>query len=396
MARLPVPGADENAWGDILNDYLAQSHKSDGTLKNGVVSTAQLVAGAVGATELAANAVVTAKIQDQAVTAAKLADGTITSSKLAPGAATANTGLRSLLIYYAPPNIINGKFDDNYAAAVLSRYDDVVLGTGLEDPGSPYYASTSAIISKVTALSPGTVVWGYIDCGVSTGNFSLATLQTQIDQWVAIGARGIFCDVIGYAYLVPRSRQNSIISYIHSKGVGAILNVFDPAEVLASTVNSSFNPGGVATVANNTDVLLLESWVCNSDAYPNPHYPTFSDIKTRGDAARTYRDSLGIRLFAANILEHDGRTENQIKEYRDISEALARTFRLDGSGLAASNYSATGSDVGVVMPRFSSLKPTPFRPTAPYILNGPWTEVEAPDLGLLVHYETGTHTWSQL
>lgn len=437
MARLPIPGADDNTWGDILNDYLTQAHNTDGTIKSGAINTSQLQDGSITAAKLSvsgtpgagkvvghngtgmawatpdptlggdlsgpasnaqlvSNAVATANIQDQAVTAAKLADGTITAPKLAAGAAAANSGLRSLLIYYAPPNIINGKFDDSYAAGVLSRYDDVVLGTGLEDPGSPYYASTTAIISKIAALSPDTVIWGYIDCGVTTGNLSLATLQTQIDQWIAIGAKGIFCDVIGYAYQVPRSRQNSIISYIHSKNVGAILNVFNPDEVLSSAVEPTYNPSGTATVANNTDVLLLESWVCNSDAYPSPHFTTFSDVKTRGDAARAYRQSMGIRLFAINILEHDGRTENQIKDYRDISEALARVFRLDGSGLAVSAYAATGNDVGVAMPRFSSFKPLPFRPTAPYILNGPWTEIEAPDLGILVHYETGTHTWSQL
>ena len=405
MARLPVPGADENAWGDVLNEYLLQSHGTDGSIKpaavalsgdlSGTAGNAQIVAGAVGASELAANAVTTAKLQDNAVTAGKIADGVITAAKLAPGAATANTGLRSLQIFYAPPNIANGRFDDNYAAALLSRYDDVVFGTGLEDPGSPYYASTTAIIQKVAALSD-TVIWGYIDCGVTTGNLPLATLQTQIDQWIAIGVRGIFCDVIGYAYQVPRSRQNDIINYIHSKGVGAILNVFDPAEVLAPTVNPTYNPGGTPTAATSTDVLLLESWVCNSDAYVAPHYTTFSDIKTRGDAARTYRDSLGIRIFAINIIEHTSRTENQIKDYRDISEALARIWRLDASGLAASQYSATGTDAGLVAPRFTSLKPTPLRKTAPYSLNGPWTEVEAPDLGLLVHYETGTHTWTQL
>lgn len=42
MARLPTPGADTNTWGNILNDYLSQAHNSDGTLKNGIVSTAKL------------------------------------------------------------------------------------------------------------------------------------------------------------------------------------------------------------------------------------------------------------------------------------------------------------------------------------------------------------------
>lgn len=33
MARLPVPGSDDGTWGDILNDFLSQSHNPDGTLQ---------------------------------------------------------------------------------------------------------------------------------------------------------------------------------------------------------------------------------------------------------------------------------------------------------------------------------------------------------------------------
>src|SRR5690349_11162716 len=33
MARLPVPGSDNGAWGDILNEFLLVEHATDGTLK---------------------------------------------------------------------------------------------------------------------------------------------------------------------------------------------------------------------------------------------------------------------------------------------------------------------------------------------------------------------------
>jgi hypothetical protein len=33
MSRLPVPGSDDNTWGEILNDFLEVSHNSDGTVK---------------------------------------------------------------------------------------------------------------------------------------------------------------------------------------------------------------------------------------------------------------------------------------------------------------------------------------------------------------------------
>jgi hypothetical protein len=40
MSRLPVPGSDDNTWGDVLNDYLGVAHNADGTLKNSAVSGA--------------------------------------------------------------------------------------------------------------------------------------------------------------------------------------------------------------------------------------------------------------------------------------------------------------------------------------------------------------------
>jgi lysozyme family protein len=65
MARLPVPGSDKNTWGDILNEFLAQSHKSSGVLKDGIV----------GGATIAANAIATAHLQSSAVTTAKLSSG---------------------------------------------------------------------------------------------------------------------------------------------------------------------------------------------------------------------------------------------------------------------------------------------------------------------------------
>ena len=65
MGRLPQPGADNGNWGDILNDYLRQSHDEAGKLKTDSVGTEQIKA--------------------QSVTTNTLADGLITASKIATG-----------------------------------------------------------------------------------------------------------------------------------------------------------------------------------------------------------------------------------------------------------------------------------------------------------------------
>lgn len=393
MARLPSPGSDSGSWGDVLNDFLLQSHAADGSLQNNSVGTSQLQSNAVTSSKLAAGAVTSSALTSGSVTSSAIADGAVTQAKLAGGAGSAD-GLRSVLIYYATLNAINAKYDNDYAAGVLSRYDDVVLGAGLQDPGHSDYANTTAIMTKVAALNPDTVLWGYIDVGVSTNNYSLAQLQTFVDQWLAIGAGGIFCDDFGYDYGVSRDRQNSIIDYIHSKGVGAILNAWTSSDVFGSAVNATYNPSGTATHANSSDVYLLESWICNTEAYSSPYYATISDVKTRADAAKAYRDSIGIRIFAANMVGYSTRTGTEIDAFRGVAEAMARAFRLDGSSVNAASYSATGGDTAVIRPRFSLLRTNPFRKSAPYILNGPWTEVQAPDLGLIITFDPGGPTFS--
>lgn len=52
MARLPQPGSDTGTWGQILNDYLTQSHNPDGTIKPNAVDSQVLAPGAVHASNL--------------------------------------------------------------------------------------------------------------------------------------------------------------------------------------------------------------------------------------------------------------------------------------------------------------------------------------------------------
>ena len=88
MARLPQPGGDEGDWGDILNEYLSQSHKPDGTIKDNAVGAAQLQDDAVAATHLTDGSVVAAKLDDTVKASLDKAD----TALQATDATTAATG----------------------------------------------------------------------------------------------------------------------------------------------------------------------------------------------------------------------------------------------------------------------------------------------------------------
>lgn len=73
MPRLPVPGSDDNVWGDVLNTYLLQSLAADGTINSTVVGTTQLQDTAVTTAKLGLSAATTTAIADSNVTKTKLA-----------------------------------------------------------------------------------------------------------------------------------------------------------------------------------------------------------------------------------------------------------------------------------------------------------------------------------
>lgn len=130
-----------------------------------------------------------------------------------------------------------------------------------------------------------------------------------------------------------------MLDYIHGKGVRAMMNAWSMADALNPAVDASYNPSGVASHADSRDVYLLESWAFNSDALASPHYMTFSDVKTRGDAARTWRTSSGVRMYAANILRYTGAEAAIIRRISRHGGSLAHIWRLDGSGVAVSHTS---------------------------------------------------------
>lgn len=112
MARLPQVGGDVGNWGTVLNDYLSESHNTDGTLKNNIVGASQLQDGAVGTFAIADSAVVEAKLSsavqaklntagsggvgDDTITTAKLNDGAVTNAKISASAAIAQSKIANL------------------------------------------------------------------------------------------------------------------------------------------------------------------------------------------------------------------------------------------------------------------------------------------------------------
>jgi hypothetical protein len=82
---------------------------------------------------------------------------------------------------------------------------------------------------------PYTALYGYVDMGMTSQNFPLATAQDYVDEWQTIGVAGILGDHAGYEYGVDRVRQNSLIDYTHGQSLTVFINAWQASDLFSDT-----------------------------------------------------------------------------------------------------------------------------------------------------------------
>ena len=151
-------------------------------------------------------------------------------------AAPAVPARKHLLVYYGYPVAFKGIWDAAAVAAeIAANYDYWVVGDTYQDPAHEEYASTVSIVNAVRAA--GCKVYGYVPIGLSTSALTLAQMQARVDQWATIGVDGIFLDEFGFDYSNTRTRQKSIVDYVHGKGLPYCANAWTAEDFMCDDVN---------------------------------------------------------------------------------------------------------------------------------------------------------------
>lgn len=170
MARLPTPGQDTGTWGNILNDFLSQTHKSDGTLKDDVITAAAIADGTI--TEPLLASAVQTKLNDTQAAIANAQTVTATTqagASYALALADAGTVIEftsaSAVTVTVPPN-------SSVAFPVGTLVELLQYGTG---------AVSVAAGGGVTIRSTG----GLLSARTQYSTLSLRKRAT--DEWVLVG-----------------------------------------------------------------------------------------------------------------------------------------------------------------------------------------------------------------
>lgn len=141
------------------------------------------------------------------------------------------------------PLLFDYQWVTSQMAPSLAGYAEVVLSGGLQAPTS---GDAATIQSVIAADQASTAFYGYVPLNHG-GVVPLSTVETEIQQWKALGVHGIFVDTCGNSWGISPSERQQVVQFIHSTGLAVTLNTYNPE-----------NSVGVGLQLG--DAMLAENW----------------------------------------------------------------------------------------------------------------------------------------
>ena len=280
----------------------------------------------------------------------------------ATGGGSAAPSPSRLLIYYGYPSSYKGIYNNaSVIADIAANYDIWICGDTYDNPAHEDYANTQAIIAGVRAA--GVKVFGYVPIGTNTENRSIATMQTSVDRWVTLNVDGIFLDEFGFDYQNTRTRQKTMVDYVHGKGLPVCANAWTYHDFACDNISElpwgsgdwryvnfqTYNPTNIALTRWPTDCYLIENF-CYDNTGPASRW----DAQERFQMVTTLNATKNVTLWACAVLAEtvggtvDTTKTGNLTSMTDIMSyvsANAYLYGINTVGIGGFSFGAGGTPV---------------------------------------------------
>lgn len=399
MSRLPTPGSDTGSWGTILNDFLAQSHKSDGGLKDGSVGAAQLQDSSISLAKLAAANAPTngqalvydglglAWVPRVASVAGRTGDVTLTSSDVGLGNVD-NTSDAAKPISTATQLALNAKLTSTNNLSDLASASTARTNLGLTTTATmttTQVASDTAFTTVYARRNLATYSFGvFLGDSITTGNgFAMAAaaalgVQGNLESLPDAGVAGNTSAQMLARFdtdVTPRSpRFVHILAGTNDTGQSIALSTIasNIRALVAKTIAIGAEPI-LATIPPNSNaspadrrarISALNQWICRyaiangikvADYYRvlvDPATGGFLSSFDSGDG--THPSPTGLSVMLSELVEAVSRFSDSSlllpKDNVDPHNWVRNGLFLNGvSGSIPTNWSQNGSASGLTL-----------------------------------------------
>lgn len=300
MARLPKVNGDDGNWGDILNNYLSQSHTPDGALSANTVGAPQLKQNSVTSAAIAPGAVTSAAITDAAIPTAKLSDLNQAIAAALPG--NIAEVVASEVTTQIDPKVTAAETAKSAAETAAMNATAAKTAAETARDASLAVPATSdgivaGLITRVDSATAAALSSAFAGKAVETDKLDKSMALTTYTQQLRNPIVGAIGDSITKAgYTAPTSSTGPVYTAINYLMWGSVLS------------NGGFRIGPThATGGYTTAQILAEHVPAYIAATPRPGYAIVhcgtNDIGS-GVAAATTRANLSSiwgQLWAAGI-----------------------------------------------------------------------------------------------
>lgn len=244
-----------------------------------------------------------------------------------------------VLVYDGTLSKLNNLGDNLKVAEELTRYNIVVLGELISSSAHGDYSNVGHIFLNVFDRNPELLLIGQV-----SAQYHIDAFKTRVDDWIKIGARGIYASEAGYDYGKKRAEFNERVQYLKEKNLSCLAGVMNPNHVVGTEedpdfMNETYNPEAVESLLGENDGLLLESLVVDTESYhENSGYAKFDDVINRVKSANEAKKLCGVRLFSTAVIDNSPEVVKDRQALIDFAYRAAWIFGMEGHATSSKGY----------------------------------------------------------